>query len=224
MRGLCAFAVAATLASCVKPGAFECASADQCVRDGVQGRCESVSYCSFPDEMCPSGQRFGEHAGTLADRCVGDTDGGVPPNDATDAPNDGMIDAPMAGCPGSYTTLAGAPNRYRKLANAAPWQSHESGCQTDGGPGAYLAIPNDAAELAAIASLAGVDTWVGVSDRGNEGAFQDVLGSTSTFLPWAGGEPDNGGNQDCVSLRAATQQFETLSCNTQRIAVCECVP
>jgi hypothetical protein len=199
---------------CVRSATFECASADQCTRDGVQGRCESVSYCSFPDGTCASGQRFGDYAGTYTNQCVGD---GGPP----DGPTDGRSGL---GCPVGYTALPGVPNRlYRTLLPAASWTNLRTACSAEGA-NVYLAIPDDMTELSALLTLAGADVWVGIDDQTIEGTFQTVLGATPTYLPWGPGEPDNIGNKDCVQALAASSLLATLSCGTQRIAVCECEP
>ena len=62
---------------------FACQSDDQC---GANGRCELAGVCSFPDSVCPSGRRYGNHAGDLSGTCVaeevagtGDTSGPPPP-------------------------------------------------------------------------------------------------------------------------------------------------
>ncbi len=80
------------------------------------------------------------------------------------------------------------------------------------------------AELSAIVTLAGADVWVGIDDTTAEGSYVNVLGIPQSFLPWAPGEPDNNGNQDCVAVRAASSKLESQTCGAQRIAVCECVP
>jgi hypothetical protein len=90
------------------------------------------------------------------------------------------------------------------------------------GANVYLAFPADAAELTAITTLAGANVWIGVSDSATEGTFLTVLGGTP-YVPWAAGEPDNGGNQDCVEA-TTTGEVDTLTCSSQRIAVCECEP
>ena len=49
--------------------AFQCSDDAEC---GTGGTCQpGIGYCSFPDEGCPSEQRYGEHAGDgLAGECV----------------------------------------------------------------------------------------------------------------------------------------------------------
>lgn len=50
------------------PGAFLCAANDEC---GIGGQCEANGRCSFQDATCEQGRRYGEHAGNLAELCVG---------------------------------------------------------------------------------------------------------------------------------------------------------
>ena len=219
MRALLLFVLAG--AGCLKAATFQCAAAEQCVRDGVQGQCESGGYCSFPDATCASGQRFGDYSPN-ANQCVGDVDGGTSGGDGAH-PRDGNPDG--LGCPAGYTAVPGAPNRlYRKLLTAAAWTSHSTACEAEGA-NVYLAIPDDMTELSALVTFAGADFWIGIDDMAVEGTFKTVRGGTPTFLPWAAGEPDNNpGNQDCVDVLVASSKIETLACTTARIAVCECEP
>jgi hypothetical protein len=56
---------------CSGAGVFDCSDASQCSIAGQPGACEPNGYCSFPDESCPSGQRYGEHAAAgIAGTCV----------------------------------------------------------------------------------------------------------------------------------------------------------
>ena len=72
------------VASC-KPDAFECEDATQCLEGGQQGVCQPTGFCSFPDDACPSGQRYGDLAKMgLAGTCV-PTDGAG--TDATTGPS-----------------------------------------------------------------------------------------------------------------------------------------
>lgn len=58
-------------AGCLGGDAFLCESDDVCQQAGVSGLCQPSGYCSFPDDACPSGQRYGDHAGgSLAGICV----------------------------------------------------------------------------------------------------------------------------------------------------------
>ena len=56
---------------------FPCNADEQCTRDGAAGVCQASGYCSFPDESCDGGQRYGELApGELAGTCVPPADAG----------------------------------------------------------------------------------------------------------------------------------------------------
>jgi hypothetical protein len=60
--------------ACRAPGAYTCESDSQCVADGVGGICAPPGFCAFPSEDCPSGHRFGAHAGSWAHACVPEPD------------------------------------------------------------------------------------------------------------------------------------------------------
>lgn len=66
--------VALALSSgCGVAAAFPCDASSQCLDAGVAGVCQADGWCSFPDDGCASGQRYGAHAGDdMAGLCVGD--------------------------------------------------------------------------------------------------------------------------------------------------------
>ena len=50
---------------------FRCETASQCQQNGASGTCEANGFCSFPDDDCPSGKRYGaESPDGLANVCV----------------------------------------------------------------------------------------------------------------------------------------------------------
>lgn len=54
---------------------FACDADGQCLDGDDMGACEPNGYCSFDDDACPSGRRYGHLAGGgLAERCVVDDD------------------------------------------------------------------------------------------------------------------------------------------------------
>ena len=56
---------------CVSGSVFQCEQAEDCHDHGTNGVCQPDGYCSFPDDTCPSGQRYGDLAGgSLAGQCV----------------------------------------------------------------------------------------------------------------------------------------------------------
>jgi hypothetical protein len=211
--------IALACAGCLRTTAFHCESNGQC---GAGGTCEPVGFCSFVDPEC--GRRFADSAGPYANQCVG-MQGGDAGVDGPTSP-----DAPITGCPAGYNPLPGMPtgHRYRKVGTPQTWVAQSAAC-TLTAASAYLAIPDDAAELAALEALAG-DTpfWVGIHDMTTNGTFVTVRGTPATFLPWAGGEPDNNASpaEDCVAAVSATQIADDRcdTGSTRYIGICECEP
>lgn len=210
----------ALCAACLRQTEFRCQTNDQC---GPNGTCEAVGYCSFPGDGC---QQFGESAGPYAGQCVGGQggDGGIDDAPPGDAP-------PMSGCPAGYTPLPGAPpdaHRYRKAPSNTNWMAQRTFCMQTAPATAYLAIPDDAAELAALATIAGgTPFWIGISDTATEGTFLTVRDAVPPFLMWAPNQPDNAGNgEDCVAATATLMSDERCQGGggDQKPAVCECEP
>ncbi len=63
--------VAITLAAaCLPTGdGYQCATGIQCDR-GPDGACEANGFCSYSDDDCSNGRRYGSTAGSLSGRCV----------------------------------------------------------------------------------------------------------------------------------------------------------
>lgn len=65
------FAVVLALAGCQKVEAFVCAADSECASGSKAGTCEQSGFCSFPDDGCASGKRYGDWAGEgMAGSCV----------------------------------------------------------------------------------------------------------------------------------------------------------
>lgn len=87
------------LSACTGTSEFNCQEDGDC---GSQGRCEASGYCSFPDDDCASGRRYGNLAGTgLADKCVSPDEGTDASSTAT-SPSGGSVTT--ATTSGSSTT------------------------------------------------------------------------------------------------------------------------
>lgn len=87
----------ALLAACSPYGGgeFACMDDGQCAASTPGGRCEADGRCSFPDDSCASGRRYGTLSGAASSRCVGE----VTDDAGLDAPVDDVIvtdDAPDA--------------------------------------------------------------------------------------------------------------------------------
>ncbi len=80
VAGLMGSACIAGALSCT-PATFICAHAKAC---GPSARCEALGFCSFPDEACESGYRYGAHSGAeYASRCVPASSGSTGPGDTS---------------------------------------------------------------------------------------------------------------------------------------------
>jgi hypothetical protein len=91
-------------------GAFECTLDTQC---GAGGKC-STGFCSFPDDHCDSGYRYGEASGPSSNQCVGGAlqDGGTTDTSDTLVASDsgtcygtGLVTACFAAAPTGTKTL-----------------------------------------------------------------------------------------------------------------------
>lgn len=217
---ICLVLAAAASAGCLRTTEFRCLQDTDC---GATGICEAVGYCSFPSSACATtGRSYGDSAGQgLSNSCV--PGNGNPGVDAgTDAP--GMIDGGgNVGCPAPYAAVAGSAHRYKALTNIS-WDTAKTDCKLTS-TSAYLAVPDDATELANLATAAaGLPFWVGIDDQAVKGTFVTQKNVTATFLPWAPNEPDQGNPpKECVNAISATQ-IATDKCGTPHIAVCECEP
>ncbi|MBL0216649.1 MAG: hypothetical protein IPQ07_22545 [Myxococcales bacterium] len=212
--------VGALLASsCLRDTSFKCSTNAEC---GQGGTCErGVGYCSVTDTGCASGSRFGSSAGPYAGQCVGED----APADApvADAP---IVDAPITGCPSNFMAITGGQGThvYRAIPMTSSWQQQRSRC-SGLSSAAYLAIPDDLAELQAISSLAAGEVWVGISDTATENTFLTVKGVPATFLPWDTNQPDDQGpGEDCVIIHEQNSKLRDERCNDGFRAVCECEP
>lgn len=227
MRRCLFIAVLSLSAGCLRKTEFKCQTNDQCSTGGV---CETTTgYCSFADMDCPDGRRYGDLSGDLSGQCVGGgsvADGGV-----VDTPPVKMDAA--SGCPATgYAIISGAgAHQYRVLATTATWSMQAGLCTADG-PGAYLAVPNDQAELTAVLNAVGqVRAWVGINDQTTEGTY--VTTDAGTFAAndplWDTGEPNNTpfngqGESDCVAGIRSNGQLATTKCSETYAAICECDP
>jgi hypothetical protein len=212
---------------CLRSTEYQCSTNAAC---GANGQCETTGYCSILDSECASGRRYSASAGQLAGGCV--DDGSNPPADGGPidmALTDAMPDTPAAViCPNGYVTLPGGQSghMYRVVTTTASWSAQHAACQATSA-NAYLAIPDDANELAAMSTANGLTAnyWVGVSDIATENQWVTVKNTPQTFLPWTTGAPDDQNpGEDCVEVIPALDQFNDARCNQNKRAICECSP
>ncbi len=214
--------VAVLTAGCLRSTAFRCAADSDC---GAGGVCEPVGFCSVPNADCPgTGRSYGDSAGQgLSNTCVPAGAPGPGPGPGVDAGVDASSDAMPAGkCPSGYASAAGSAHLYKALSGVT-WDEARMMCDQTSSA-AYLAIPDDATELADLATVASSPFWIGIDDKVDQGTFVTQKGVQAVFLPWAPGEPDSTPpGQDCVDAVSATQ-IASDRCGNKQAAVCECEP
>jgi Concanavalin A-like lectin/glucanases superfamily len=75
-----------------RPSVYVCTEDEQCATGQLVGLCQGDGRCSFPDDACPSGQRYGDHVGSMAGECVAPMAG----TESTTAGTSSMGDGPVS--------------------------------------------------------------------------------------------------------------------------------
>ena len=73
------------------------------------------------------------------------------------------------------------------------------------------------------------DTWIGLTDQGDEGAWKWSDGTALAYTHWDSGEPNNGGQsgEDCGLIMASdgrASEWDDRPCDGPRTFVCEAAP
>ena len=116
-----------------------------------------------------------------------------------------------------YTFEAGPAGYYKSVANAASWTNAQTACK-DVADSSHLIVLSTTAEVTYMATQLG---WVGLSDRATENQFVTVTEEVGDQRPWASGQPDDGGGEDCTQMKAGGQLDDDQCGNSHRY-VCEC--
>ncbi|XP_052089758.1 tetranectin-like [Mytilus californianus] len=140
-------------------------------------------------------------------------------------------------CPAMYMRLADttiSPNCYLGSGSSVIWLEALANClQT---PGAYLWIPNSAAEADAVRSKLSIgnsNVWTGANDIATEGVFSFIVENSGFSLnapPFGTAVQSTTANtDDCVTIQfpnTANPQYrwEDLNCGNRYIYVCEIPP
>lgn len=122
------------LPACPTYDVFTCSSDADCQGDGV-GQCEANGFCSFPDQQCPSGRRYGELAGGgFANDCVDIEDGstGLATSDATMTATTASDSAPVTTTETtlSTTSTAGSESTSDPTAAGSSTGDPQPTCET----------------------------------------------------------------------------------------------
>ena len=149
--------------------------------------------------------------------------GGAETCNAKDDDCDGQTDE--SGCPCPSASDGG--RTYLLCNSKVTWPVAKDNC-AKAGPGYHLATIQSAAENAFVASaIAPIGThswWIGLTDSENEGTWKWVTGEAVAYgPPWAPGEPNNSGNEDCaiMDLGSAGAAWIDAGCYETFRYVCE---
>ncbi|XP_074551396.1 C-type lectin domain family 10 member A-like [Halichoeres trimaculatus] len=107
------------------------------------------------------------------------------------------------------------------------WEESRQDCRATG---ADLVVIESLEEQEFISKSAKADSWIGLSDRDDEGTWKWVDGSSLTQGFWWGPQPDNGrgdpqyGEEDCAHLtpvRRKEENWNDLKCDVSMLWICE---
>ena len=159
----------------------------------------------------------------------GTGDGGV----HDDAARDGQSgDANTSvGCPNTYNVVFGVTStRYRIVTSPTKWPAAQAACLADQLSSTtrytHLIVGASDIELSALDSALPGQSWIGLSDRAIEAAYQWVTQETNNYPPasgdpWATDEPKANDTEDCVMIDG-TGDLVMQNCDLNKPYVCEC--
>jgi hypothetical protein len=137
---------------------------------------------------------------------------------------DGTIDE--SGCSDPVGQFSG--HAYMSVKAEKTWSSARAHCASFG---YHLVTINGVPENDFVQKIAsklegGPRVWIGFNDRATEGTFVWDESSSSTFINWASGQPDNFLDEDCTVLdpHTSTGSWDDIDCEDSRSFVCEAGP
>ena len=125
-------------------------------------------------------------------------------------------------CGASFQAVPGFTSKYLFLPTSITWQRAEASCVEAGG---HLVVIDSPAENAmVVATIAGAEAWIGLTDTVANGTFTWVNEEPLGFSGFANGEPTESNQiEDCVMIRADGSYWDDRACNGLAIsAMCEC--
>jgi len=202
--------VTATVSAACGSGAFLCADASECENAGVGGVCQADGHCSFPDDDCASGQRYGEHSGAVAGECVP-----VPDDDGTAADDVASADDTTTSASSTGVDATTLPLDATASTDVDPSAGPTTGVVTDSDPTTDLDTGDTDPPMVDPDLL----VWLSF-DAGEIGAItnEGVLGGQATCADAQCPEPDVGavgsaltfdGIDDCLAF-ASTPELEGM--------------
>ncbi|XP_063355853.1 C-type mannose receptor 2-like [Pelmatolapia mariae] len=105
--------------------------------------------------------------------------------------------------------------------SSASWDAARMDCRDRG---ADLVVINSPEEKNFLSTITTEEVWIGLNDKEQEGSWKWVDGTPLTLMYWATDEPNNGGEEDCVSLRSEKNTWFDHRCSSSCHWICEKVP
>jgi hypothetical protein len=129
-------------------------------------------------------------------------------------------DDPM--CPPCVTMAASGGGTLAYCIIPKTQQEAELDCVAQGGHLAAIHGDLQQNELASSALQIADDEWyVGLNDLAAEGTYAWTDGTPFDYVGWAGGEPNDAGNEDCVHLASwAGMLWNDISCGVELRYIC----
>ena len=117
----------------------------------------------------------------------------------------------ITGCPAGWSFFES--NCYKVFTKTLSGQDAENFCLGEGG---HLTSIHSREENDFVALLDSDEMRIGGTDVKHEGTFVWTDGSSFTFTNWEGNNPNEGGNQDCVTINHVKSGFwDDANCSKQ---------
>ncbi|KAK7492750.1 hypothetical protein BaRGS_00016055, partial [Batillaria attramentaria] len=112
---------------------------------------------------------------------------------------------------------------YKLVKNATTWASAKKYCQALHGKLAEIGSEEENEFVEQLARQGGRSVWLGGTDAESEGSWVwDSSGNALQFKNWITGEPNNGGNEDCLHMWVSHDyKWNDIVCDNEMYFVCE---
>jgi hypothetical protein len=184
---------------------------------GVDNDCDPATDETLDDD----GDGFSECEGDCDDGEALAFPGGVETCNGADDDCVGEIDDGLLGDCDGCAQLWYEGHAYRLCAVYTTWQAASDDCAEHGYTLATVDdIEEDSVLFDATISLVGDAWWFGYNDIAAEGVWVWQAPQAVEFTNWAGGEPNNAGNEDCGGF-FGSPEWNDFTCSSSYPYVCE---